>query len=131
MIRRFLQGQRHRAGDSSTSIFGKAFKAGDLLTVLAEDGQFGVMKVLVVDDHGIHVRLFTERFKERPQLSELHGLTVMPAFPEHTYQFSFGHMPFTFSSFTSWEPQVLGFEPVSEEELAGYRLWQKENGDYF
>jgi len=131
VIRRFFQGRQRRADDAGGSTPGKPFKAGDLLSVLTESGQFGVMKVLAVDDRGVHARLYAQRFNDRPQLSDLSGLSVLSVFPEHGNPFSFGHMPFSHSSLVSWEPQVLGSEPVSEEELAGYRLWQKENGGYF
>ena len=131
MIRRFFQGQQRHAGEGDSSSPKTPFKAGDLLSVLAEDGQFGVIKVLAVDDVGVHARLYTQRFSARPQLSDLHGLSIMPVFLEHGNPFSFGHMPFRTSSFDSWEPQVIGFEQVTEEELAGYHLWRKENGGYF
>ncbi len=130
MIRRLFKGQQQPSGEKDASPK-TPFKAGDLLSVLAEDGQFGVMKVLAVDDYGIHVRLYTQRFSERPQHSDPHDLSIMPASLEHLNPFSFGHMPFRHSSFDSWEPQLLGSEPVSEEELAGYRYWRKERGGYF
>ncbi len=131
VIRRFFHGQQKRPDETGTSPPKVSFKAGDLLSVLAEDGQFGVMKVLVIDDNGAHVRLYGQRFSERPQLSDLHELSVVPISPEHRNPFSFGHMPFLYSSLDSWEPQVLGSGQVSEEELAGYHHWLKENGGYF
>ncbi len=131
MIRRFFHGERRRPDEVAAPTSKLPFNAGDLLSVLAEDGQFGVMKVLAIDDFGVHVRLYTQRFKERPGPSDLHGLSLTPVFPAHEYPFSFGHMPFSHSSFASWEPQALGSEPVSDEELVGYRLWQKEYGGYF
>ena len=131
MIRRFFRGPQRHAGEADSSSTKTPFDAGQLLSVLAEDGQFAVMKVLAVDDIGVHVRLYTQRFSARPLLSDLHGLSIAPVFLEHGNPFSFGHMPFRNSSFDSWEPQVIGSEQVSEEELAGYHLWRKEHGGYF
>jgi hypothetical protein len=102
-----------------------------MLSVLTEDGQFGAMKVLAIDDEGIHVRLYVQRFKDRPQASDLHDLSTKSVLSEHGNPFSFGHMPFSHSSFSSWEPQAVGSAPVTEEELKGYRMWQQANGSYF
>jgi hypothetical protein len=131
MFQRFLKGSRRGAGDEAAPPPKPAFNAGDLLSVLTEDGQFGVMKVLAVDDRGIHVRLYAQRFKERPQASDLHDLSTMSGLLEHGNPFSFGHMPFSYSSFPSWEPQAIGSQPVAEEELKGYRTWQEAKGGYF
>jgi hypothetical protein len=131
MLRRFLQGSKRPPGDAEASPPKPPFNAGDLVSVLTEDGQFGIMKVLAVDDHGVHVRLYAQRSKERPQASNLHDLSTMPVVPEHGNPFSFGHMPFGYSSFLTWEPQAIGSEQVSEEELKGYRMWQKADGGYF
>jgi hypothetical protein len=131
VLRRFLQGSRRRPDDAAALPPRPPFNAGDLVSVLTEDGQFGVMKVLVVDNQGVHVRLYAQRFKERPQASNLHDLSTAPVETEHGNPFSFGHLPFTCPSFLTWEPQTVGSEPVTEEELKGYRMWQKADGGYF
>lgn len=131
MFRRFLQGSRQHSGEQAGPADKPALNAGDLLSVLTEDGQFGIMKVLTVDDRGVHVRLYAQRFKERPHPSDLHDLSTMSALSEHGNPFSFGHMPFSYSSFLSWEPQAVGSQPVSEDELRGYRMWQEAKGGYF
>ena len=132
MFRRFLQGgSQPRSDEKDGSRSQPSFHPGDLLSVLTEDGQFGVMKVLAVDDKGIHVRLYAQRFKERPRASDLHELSTKPFPSEHGNPFSFGHMPFSHSSFLSWEPQAVGSAPVSEDELKGHRMWKEADGGYF
>jgi hypothetical protein len=85
------------------------FVRGDLVSVVTDEG-FGVVKVLAADEHGVHARPFG---------------------PEHK-PFSIGHMPLSHASFAGWAPQLIRRgEPVAEEELDGYRMWQEAEGGYF
>jgi hypothetical protein len=40
-------------------------------------------------------------------------------------------MPLTYEAFAGWQPSPLYREPVLEEELEGYRMWQEADGGYF
>jgi hypothetical protein len=131
MLRRFIPGSRPRSGDEAGSTPKPTYKSGELVSVLTEDGRFGVMKILAVDDRGVHVRLYSQRFVGRPQVADTGNLSTLPVVPVQGNPFSFGHMPFSHASFRLWEPQSIRSEPVSEEELRGYRMWQKEKGGYF
>ena len=101
------------------------------MSVVAEDGGFGVIKILAVDDHGVHVRLYAQRFPHRPQLADLGNLDIAPCGPDDANPFSIGHMPLSFQSFGPWRPQVVGAEDVQEDELEGYQMWLEANGGYF
>ena len=103
---------------------------GDLVTVVVED-QFGVMKILVVDEGGVHARLFVERFAQRPSNLDGSGLSLAAFGTEHNNPFSIGHVPLSHKSFSAWKPQLCGRSVVVDEELEGYRMWRDAKAGYF
>lgn len=104
--------------------------AGDLWSVLTEDGRYGVMNVLAVDEVGVHARLYAQRFKERPRSFDGVSLTTEP-FKPGEIPFSMGHVPLSNASFRGWEPQPIAPGTVDEDELEGFRMWQEAQGGYF
>jgi hypothetical protein len=109
-----------------------AFTSGDLVSVVTNDGGFGVIKVLAVDEGGVHARLYMQRFYRRPRAGDLGKLSTAPFGPAHANPFSIGHMPLSHSSFIGWQPEVITRgSAVEEEELEGYRMWQEAEGGYF
>lgn len=103
---------------------------GQLLSVVTEDG-IAVMKVLAVDAHGVHARLYAQRFAQRPKAPDLPELFLVPFGPEYNNPSSIGHMPLSHRSFEAWQPEVITTQAVDEEELDGYRMWEEANGGYF
>ena len=104
---------------------------GDIASVATDDATFGVVKILETDGLGVHVRLYVQRFTERPTQIDAATLTTAPYGPEHDNPLSFGHMPMAFPTFDTWEPQLISRgHLVSEDELVGYRIWQG-GGGYF
>lgn len=102
------------------------------MSVVTDDGQFGVVKVLVADAGGVHARLYIQRFGRRPHANELGELSTAPFGPEHANRFSIGHMPLGHASFAGWEPElIVGGQAVAEEELEGYRMWLDAEAGYF
>jgi hypothetical protein len=78
LIRRLLKavGYSARRRESSSD---KGFAAGDIVSVVTEDGRFGVLKILVVDEGGVHARLYAQRFDERPKFADLGELSTAPS----------------------------------------------------
>ena len=74
---------------------GHELVAGDVVTVTCDDGLFGVMKVLAVDGHGVHARLYVQRFDRRPITAGLGELSTAPFGPDYDNPLSIGHMPLT------------------------------------
>lgn len=103
--------------------------AGDLVSVVS-DHQIAVMKVLAVDDGGVHVRLYVERFTTRPSSVDTNCLSLA-AFGAAKKPFSIGHMPMTYQRFLGWQPEPCGRADVQDEELEGYRIWLDSKGGYF
>lgn len=106
--------------------------AGDLLSVALDDGRFGVAKILVVTEGGLHVRLYVQRFGQRPRSIDPGQLSIAPFGPGHDHPLSIGHMPLTHARFAIWQPELIASGvPVRDEELEGYRIWLDDRGGYF
>lgn len=106
-------------------------RAGQLVSVLVDDGEIGVMKLLAVDRAGVHGRVYVQRFASRPADADAGELTLAPLSLEGDQPFSIGHIPLSRGTFAGWEPVLMGERPVSDDELDGYRMWREENGGYF
>jgi hypothetical protein len=131
MIRRLLDTLGFRRQTSMPTPAGMSPGAGDLFSVVTDDGRYGVMKVLAVDERGVHARLYVQRFDQRPQLAGLGELSLAPFTPDGSNPFSIGHVPLSHQSFAGWRPQLITRARVDEEELDGYRTWQDGEGGYF
>ena len=107
----------------------RPFQAGDLVSVVASDGAFAIAKLLAVDDVGVHIRLYAERFHQRPSAASVHHLSLGPNSDGRA--FSAGHLPLTFDSFARWEPSLIDRGAVDHDELEGFRIWEEHQGGYF
>lgn len=77
---------------------------GDLCSVEWGDADYRVVKILSVTDDVFHLRLYADRFVDRPvdvQASEL----------------ELGHLPLSAEDFAAWVPKVIGHAPVERDEL--------------
>jgi len=100
-------------------------KAGDICLVASGDGGYKIAKVLVMDGSAIHIRLYKQRFSEIPRLINTSTLSLGTI---HDAEFGMGHLPVSRGSFASWAPIRFQNEPVTEEELDGYRIWEGSKG---
>jgi hypothetical protein len=103
-------------------------KSGDLCTVDDGEGFYRVSKILVVDRIGVHVRLYKNKWRERPESVDPNILSLGGIHDKDGY--GIGHMPLTKSAFAAWKPIVFAHQKVVEEELDGYEIW-KSSGSYF
>lgn len=100
--------------------------AGGLYAARGADGKFRVTKVLVIDEHAVHIRIYAERFDQLPEGLTSAGLSLGSlSGPDG---FGIGHAPISRQGFLAEERTLLTVEPVAEEELEGYRIWA-EDGD--
>jgi hypothetical protein len=99
--------------------------AGELFSIVdgGERGGFKIAKVLAVDEHAVHVRVYAERFDAQPQEAHSADLSLGTI---HDEEFGMGHLPIDPAEFRAWQPVLLGREVVVDDELAGYRIWQEE-----
>jgi hypothetical protein len=103
------------------------FAPGQLHSVLWHgDGTYNVAKILVVDEGGLHVRVYAELFEDRPSYVP-DDLEV--GSPYDGGAFGVGHIPVTVAQFERWEPQHITDQDVDDSELDGYRHWRDEASD--
>jgi hypothetical protein len=93
---------------------------GDLCAVELGEGEYRVVKILVMDDGMVHVRLYAEKLDERPFDVDPTQLEVGVIHKS----FGIGHMPVSAEDFATWRPGVVGHETVKAKELGGYEIWR-------
>ena len=104
-------------------------REGALYIVNDGEGAFRVAKVLVVDDRGVHVRLYKNKWKERPKAVDLSTLSMGSIHDPDG--FGMGHLPLSKKSFAGWQPIFLQDGVVAKDELDGYEMWKQGGGGYF
>ena len=104
---------------------------GGLYSVPGEGGKFTIVKILKVDRDGVHLRMYSNTFDQRPtdvDESKLYmaGMNHRPGEP-----MGMGHAPISKKSFSTWDAQLIKVVPVREQELEGYKMWLDAKGGYF
>lgn len=108
------------------------FEPGDLASVATGDGEYGVVKLLATDAVGVHVRLYQQRFPDRPGVVDPTTLSLGASMFDQDVPFSIGHIPLRHEAFADWQPILLARGiGVEERELQGYRGWEEAEGGYF
>lgn len=87
---------------------------------------YGVVKVLAVADGVVHVRLYSEKFSERPKRIVPASLTLGRV--DEPGPTGMGHLPLSQATFAGWAPVKFQHEPITADELEGYRMWQEHSG---
>ncbi len=98
---------------------------GGLYASRGSDGMFRVSKVLVADEHAVHVRMYAERFDTLPTNVSSSALSL-GSFGSPG-GFGIGHAPMARAGFLAEPRTLLCVEPVLDEELEGYRIWAGED----
>ncbi|WP_131667327.1 hypothetical protein [Psychrobacter pygoscelis] len=108
-------------------------KQGYFYATPREKGGYNVLKVLKTDNEGVHIRLYSNVYPNLPTDLDITTL-YLAGLDEQSEQIDLGmgHLPISFDSFMTWQAVPLNqFEPVSEDQLEGYRMWQEAEGGYF
>ena len=101
----------------------KPLGPGDLYTVELVEGDYRVVKILAVVDGTVHLRLYTDKFAERPFEVEP---TALDQIPIHK-SFGLAHLPLNAEDFATWRPELVGHEEVQADELSAYLLWREHH----
>lgn len=102
----------------------KKLKAGAICTVDDGDGKFGVVKILVIDDEIAHIRIYKNKYDQRPASIDLKTLSLGSINDKDG--FGIGHTPLARKGFEDWKPVVINYEEVNKEELEGYEIWKEQ-----
>ena len=104
------------------------YEVGGIYSVWTQ-GCYRAMKLLSVDDGGVHVRLYSNSWEERPMDINLTQLTL-DSTAENSSR-AIGHMPLVKTKFLAMGPRLVISVAVEESELDGYRMWAEAKGGYF
>jgi len=104
---------------------------GGLYHLPSDDGTHKVLKVLKLDEGGVHVRLFSNVFPSPP--TEVDELSLYMAGTDRRPEepMGMGHLPISHRSFASWNAVFFQQLRVTDDELDGYRMWAEAKGGYF
>jgi hypothetical protein len=97
--------------------------AGDICSIRSED-HFSVAKILDIGREVVHVRLYKEKFRDRPTSVQSLSLGHI----DDPDGFGVGHLPLSLGTFGSWLPVCFQQEPVTDDELIWVREWEKSGG---
>ena len=109
----------------SRQVPGRRLEIGGLYSVQKEEQGYAVAKVLVLDE-AVHVRVYKERFSERPSRVGEAKLTLGSVYDREG--FGFGHIPLSREAFAARKPVFVQSSSVRAEELDGYQEWKKHGG---
>ena len=119
-----------RSNTSGSSLV--TIQPGTFCTVDDGKGSFSVAKILVMDDSAVHIRLYANKWKQRPSLSEVEQTKLsMGNINNKEEGFGMGHLPLSRQTFAQWHAMPLKVIPVADDELEGYKLWKEANGGLF
>lgn len=99
---------------------------GDICFVRSTGGGFQIAKVLRVDSDAVHIRLYKNWFSE-PILT-VDAVSLRLGKLGDAGALGIAHLPLSRSAFASLKPKRVQNEPVTDDELAGYRVWQESQG---
>ena len=104
---------------------------GGLYHARNENGSYSVMKVLKIDEQGVHVRLYSNQFPTPPTKLEESSLYVAGMDRKPNETLGMGHAPLSKKSFEGWKVTFFQQPAVKDEELEGYKMWLEAKGGYF
>ena len=103
---------------------------GNVFSARSEKSGYVIAKILAIDSVGVHIRLYKERFPNRPTQIDTALLSLGSIHDKDG--FGIGHLPIVRELFASWDPVLITTETLDEEELEGYKIWSEDSsGSYF
>ena len=104
---------------------------GGLYAMPKEKGKYLILKVLKLDEHGVHVRLYSNVFDAIPEKIDEASLSMAGLDRKPNEELGMGHVPVSNKSFKTWGAIFVQQSTVSKEELEGYQVWLEAKGGYF
>src|SRR4051812_2989510 len=82
-------------------------KEGGLYSVEGEKGGFSIVKILKLDDGGVHIRAYSNRFPQRPSEIDISRLYMAGINRKDDEELGMGHLPLSRESFSGWKPVLI------------------------
>jgi hypothetical protein len=113
-------------------------RTGGVYSVALDDRGYAVARVLATGRRSVHVRVYSNRYRDRPTTMERSELFLAPTpdlsdaalnatRPENRPDpgaFAIGHLPLRRASFAAWRPRLIRVEPLQPGDLEDYRAWR-------
>lgn len=104
---------------------------GGLYFTPNENGTYSVLKILKLDERGVHVRLYSNQFSTPPSAVDEEKLYMVGTDRKPNEGLGIGHLPVSKKSFEDWHATFIQQSTVKDEELEGYNMWLEGKGGYF
>jgi Zn-dependent protease len=104
---------------------------GGLYAVKVEDGAYQILKILKVDERGVHIRIYSNRFGAVPGAVEEASLFLAGVKGGSGEDVGVGHTALSRETFAAWGVQYVQLSTVSASDLEGYWEWLAAKGGYF
>jgi hypothetical protein len=89
------------------------------------------MKILKLDENGVHVRLYSNQYQTPPVKVDESSLFMAGVDHKPNETLGMGHLPLSKKSFEGWNATFFQQSNVKDEELEGYKMWLEGKGGYF
>jgi hypothetical protein len=113
-------------------------RTGGVYSVAVDDRGYAVARVLATGRRSVHVRVYSNRYRDRPTSIQRSQLFLVPTpdlqdldlnatRPERRPDpgaFAIGHLPLRRSSFAAWRPRLIRVEALEPGDLDEYRAWR-------
>ena len=104
---------------------------GGLYVTPQDGGTYTALKILKLDDHGVHIRLYSNVFTVFPKSIDESTLYMAGIDKKEGEPLGMGHLPISKQSFPTWGAILVQQSSVSPDELEGYQMWLEAEGGYF
>lgn len=105
--------------------------AGGLYVAPHESGGFVPLKILALDNHGVHVRIYSNVYPAPPARIDEPALYMAGVDKRQDEPLGVGHLPISRDSFSGWGVRFVQQSLLVAEELQGYRVWLDAEGGCF
>jgi len=106
-------------------------KEGGIYAIRQDDGSYTVLKILKLDELGVHVRLYSNKYTTLPKNIDESKLYMAGVDRNPSESLGMGHAPISKRSFSSWKAKFIQTSTVRSDELEGYNMWLEAKGGYF
>jgi hypothetical protein len=114
-------------------------RTGGVYSVAVDDRGYAVARVVATGRRSVHVRVYSNRYRDRPKTIErsqlflaatpdLSDAALNATRPENRPDpgaFAIGHLPLRRASFAAWRPRLIRVEPLEPADLTDYRAWRE------
>jgi hypothetical protein len=106
-----------------------SLQVGGIYSIADGEGGYRVVKLLARADDFCHVRVYKQKFTERPTTVDISSLSLGK--PDDPDGFGIGHIPMRETGFLEWQPVLITTAEVTPAELEGYKMWKERGGGVF